>query len=163
MIEVERAVRRVSQLRKLCLELQESGRWMRLAQGVQGLLGSTVNHVFFAPGDSRHATRYFLEVGSGSVFLLDIDQPSPQSAALPADARRADGYSGILNGPRITAVHKGWEGEILVSFDTGCALHLETSEVGHLEFDSDLRLKSSADFADEAWKAHFDQHYRRIL
>jgi hypothetical protein len=162
-IDVERAVRRVSQLRKLCLALQESGRRMRLAQGAQGFLGSTVNHVFLAPGDKRHATRYFLEVGSGSVFLLDIDQPSPQSAALPADAHRVEGYSEILNGPKITAVHRGCEHEILVSFDTGCALHLETSEVGSLEFDSDLFLESSADLADKEWKAHFDQHYRRVL
>ncbi len=136
---------------------------MRLAQGAQGFLGSTVKHVFWASGGNRHATRYFLQLGSGSVFLFDLDQQSPQSAALPADVRRADGYSEILNGPKITAVHKGWEGEILVSLDTGCALHLEIAKVGHLEFDSDLRLKSSADLADEVWKAHFDQHYRRIL
>lgn len=155
MIEADRALQRTSQLRKLCLSLQESGHQMRISQKAEGFLGSAVDGVYCSPTGDPGYDAYFVRTCSGMVFRIEPDGRSPRAGSLPGDAAPMQGMDPILRGPKIVAVHEDWEQAVYIVFSTGHALCVDMLEHGN-----GLCLESPE---ERDWQEHLDRYADRIL
>ena len=163
MIDAVRAIRRTSQLRKLCQSLQETGHRLRIAQSAEGFVGSSIAEVYWTHDDPLKKSgyaEYFIQLTSGKVFHLELDRASPRTSALPGDAVPMTELSKMLRGLRITAVHEGDDADVLIMLDNGCGLHLIRTFNGEIS-GNNLILESPEELAQ--WNGHSHPYCRRIL
>lgn len=165
MIDADRALQRTSQLRTLCLTLQEAGRRLRLSQRAAGLVGSALEGVYWAHVDSKTPSgyaRYFLCTTSGRIYEASRDMGLSAHKTLPLGSTPLADFTAILRGPKITALHQereGW-GELVLTLDSGHAICLVSTFDGEHP-GNNLVLEAPAEFI--AWRDELSRDYVRLL